>query len=325
MYPEEEIWTRLQIREFAFRFGDHFELDSRTVASLQNLQGNWRIKRLSTSLAWKLVTSMEAGLIELPLLQRLGSTIVYQWMEERGLINNKYLAEDAARIAFAEALDRDGLSVRQWQDLVGVLESAGFTNVPQPKERRLGLADELVVVRMICDLLLYHNTLRKQWLADRGTSSKDLTSVEVKLKAVRFKDNDASERLAIERQHVELVTLANKSARRLEAAGRDNKGNEYWLFNDLATSCGATDSRNSEPFWGHGVIVIGPGMEEDSACRWWHVSEISDIIQLRRWLETEVRTASIANLCASLTQRTQYLRSLEWIDAHNQSRKISRM
>ncbi|CAO3663174.1 unnamed protein product [Rhizopus stolonifer] len=48
-----KIWTRLAIREFLFRFGHLYQLDTTTLIPLQNVQGDWRMKRLGATLVWK--------------------------------------------------------------------------------------------------------------------------------------------------------------------------------------------------------------------------------------------------------------------------------
>ncbi|SAL97395.1 hypothetical protein [Absidia glauca] len=53
LYPEDEIWTRLQIREFLYHFGSVCQLEPRLITSLHNVQDNWRIRRLSAAILWQ--------------------------------------------------------------------------------------------------------------------------------------------------------------------------------------------------------------------------------------------------------------------------------
>ncbi|KAJ8657248.1 hypothetical protein O0I10_007064 [Lichtheimia ornata] len=344
-FSEEEIWARLQIREFVFRFGEHFNIDSRVITSMQNVQGNWRIKRLSINIALELLQSMEQGYIETPVssalatqdiyfkgartMQAIGTQVMREWMEDRGLTDHKYMTADVARITFVEELERDGLTASHWEDLGFVLLAAGFNDhLSQALKNasKLKATDHIYMIQMMCDLLLFHSQLRRQWVMADG-NNKEHKTVEAALRVERRRCENSEDskiyenRLALEKRYLELTIASHRSTKRLEPAGYDNKGNEYWIFNDLITAhggCGA-DSRNSEPFWAYSVVAIGPGPAKTTTKerQWWHVSDIEDILQLRKWLEKEEAPSS--QFTQQLIQRVQYLHSLRWIEAQGKS------
>ncbi|KAI7885037.1 hypothetical protein K492DRAFT_204291 [Lichtheimia hyalospora FSU 10163] len=342
-FTEEEIWARLQIREFVFRFGEHFNIDSRVITSMQNVQGNWRIKRLSINIALELLQSMEQGYIETPVsstlatqeiyfnhartMQAIGTQVMREWMEDRGLTDSKYMTADVARITFVEELERDGLTASHWEDLGFVLLAAGFdTHLSQALDNasKLKATDHIYMIQMMCDLLLFHSQLRRQWVTT-DANNKEHKMVEAALRVERRRSENNEDpkiyenRLALEKRYLELTIAGHRSTKRLEPAGCDKKGNEYWIFNDLITAhggCGA-DSRNSEPFWAYSVVAIGPGPTTTKEKQWWHVSDIEDIIQLRKWLEKE--DVPSTHFIQQLIQRVQYLHSLRWIEAQGKT------
>lgn len=311
---------------------------------MQNVQGNWRIKRLSINIALELLQSMEQGYIESPVsstlatqdiyfnnartMQAIGTRVMHQWMEERGLTDNKYMTADVARITFVEELERDGLTASHWEDLGFVLLAAGFSDhLSQALENasKLTATDHIYMIQMMCDLLLFHSQLRRQWVIT-DANNKEHKMVEAALRVERRRSENTEDpkiyesRLALEKKYLELTIEGHRSTKRLEPAGHDNKGNEYWIFNDLITAhggCGA-DSRNSEPFWAYSVVAIGPGPSPSTKDRqWWHISDIEDILQLRKWLEKEAAPSS--QFSQQLLQRVQYLHSLRWIEAQGKN------
>ncbi|KAI8144170.1 hypothetical protein BJV82DRAFT_608566 [Fennellomyces sp. T-0311] len=330
LYSEEELWIRLQIREFVFRFGEYFDIDGRATASLQNVQGNWRLKRLAVNLAWQLLTNMENGLIDATMLeppprnsvianartiQQMGARVIHEWMEQYGLNNNKYLEKEAARVAFVENLERDGLSADHWEDLIDILRVAGgCTDPPEAEQVVHSSLEEFRMLQLICDMLLMHSSLRRTWVLEEPT--KELQAMEAELRVERRRlemaqTEDKGDRLAVEKKYVDVLAAMQRNTKRFAPAGRDSKGNEYWIFNDLVTY--GNDARNSELYWGHGVVAVGPGFS-DAERRWWYIADIDDIVQLRRWLIADRSTSpSTDDLIQQLTLRAQYLRSLQWI------------
>ncbi|KAI8086387.1 uncharacterized protein BX664DRAFT_315581 [Halteromyces radiatus] len=145
---EEEIWIRLQIREFLYRFGDICQWDARTVASLQNVQGDWRIRRLSGLLVWRALliigerrrnTGQEGNgnhhnnnsLINQD-VQCMARQLTNRWATEFGLkrtfiLNNKERMERAG-----EMLSRKGMNCHRWQDVAELLALTGCKNLPIP-------------------------------------------------------------------------------------------------------------------------------------------------------------------------------------------------
>ncbi|KAI9261665.1 hypothetical protein BDA99DRAFT_512055 [Phascolomyces articulosus] len=393
LYSEEELWIRLQIREFVFRFGEHFEIDARATTSLQNVQGNWRVKRLAVNLTWQLLTSMEQGLIDIPsssfepptnkyslfygarTTQQFAQRILFQWMDHYGLNNNRYLEKEAARVAFVENLEHDGLSVHHWEDLIelfsiitgvpsasllaeeqGDEESATINNnennVVLPESERVvhSSLEELRMLQMMCDMLLMHNTLRRIWLHEEQPKELKATETELKFERKRLESSSQeedkhvkAERLQVEKKMVDVLTAQQKNMKRFTPAGHDTKGNEYWIFNDLVTY--GNDARNSELYWGHGVIIIGPGFdtsdnndmpsslqnEEGQQQNWWYVTDVNDLIQLRRYIlqdrssssslspssspSSSSSTMNTDTLSQQMTLRIHYMSALQYIIA----------
>ncbi|KAI9492624.1 hypothetical protein BDB00DRAFT_827421 [Zychaea mexicana] len=409
LYSQEEVWIRLQIREFVFRFGDYFEIDTRAATSLQNVQGNWRVKRLAVNLTYRLLTHMEQGMIDVTLPppslsssttlrdsflhgartpQQIASRVIHRWMDHYGLTKNRYLEKEAARVAFVENLERDGLSVDNWADLIELLallngkplpnnnnsdddDDENDNQLPEPEQVVHSLFEELKMLQMVCDMLLMHNSLRRIWVHE-DQPAKELRATEAEIKAERRRldsqqqqqqreeegkskitnnntsNKDKAERLQIEKKYIDVMSAQQRNNKRFGPVGRDSKGNEYWIFNDLVTY--GNDARNSEPYWGHGVIIIGPGLSSGSSSLssdnassstpeqgqeqcWWYLKDVDDLNQLRRWivqdrssaaasssspLHSATTTTNINNNAADslvhqLTLRTQYLRSLQWI------------
>ncbi|KAG2221062.1 hypothetical protein INT45_009720 [Circinella minor] len=383
LYNQEDLWVRLQIREFVFRFGSYFEIDSRATASLQNVQGNWRIKRLGVNLTYQLLSSMEHGLIDIPsssfhstthkksifygarTIQQLANKIIYDWMDHYDL-NNSYLwTKEAARIEFIERLQRDGLNVHHWENLIellsivtGIASSSTTDNeeeeediimedvnnkMPEPEEIIHSLPTELKMLQMICDLLLLHTSLRRIWVHEEQAKELKLQETELKFERKQLLQEQPlikegikpSERLIqVEKKLMDTMIAQQKNTKRFTPAGQDMKGNEYWIFNDLITY--GNDARNSEPYWGHGVIIIGPGFIsndvdmdlsqqeqelQETKDKWWYISDVNDIIQLRRYIIQQNRPSSstinnnIDPLLQQLNMRSQYLQSLEFINS----------
>ena len=386
LYSQEELWVRLQIREFVFRFGSYFEIDSRAAASLQNVQGNWRIKRLGVNLTYQLLTSMEHGFIDIPsssfnppsnknsifygarTTQQLANKIIYGWMDHYDLNNDQIWTKDAARIEFIERLQRDGLTVNHWEDLIellsiitGISSSTNTTTdgdeeediimkdvdtiMPEPEQVIHSLAKELKMLQMICDLLLLHNSLRRIWVHEE--QPKELKAQENELKferkqltqeqsSIENEIKQSERRIQVEKKLIDTMIAQQKNTKRFAPAGKDMNGNEYWIFNDLVTY--GNDARNSEPYWGHGVIIVGPGFvfddvdmdasqqeqEQSTENKWWYISDVNDIMQLRRYILQQDRTSSstslltindnnVDHLLQQLNIRSQYLQSLEFI------------
>ncbi|KAG0167244.1 hypothetical protein DFQ28_005946 [Apophysomyces sp. BC1034] len=365
-FSEEEIWIRLQIREFMFRFGEHFQFQPRIIASTQNVQGDWRMKRITAYVVWKALVILDASLYEMvPAEERpksnlpgqsyltrtnhlplMANYILNQWMEEKGL-GDPELEENERRDAFFLVFCQEGMTARRWQDIAELLAAAECTDLPVPTIRNgdpenaiveqiqkfrkqsrtscsLTAADELRMIQMLLDVLLFDTTTRRKMLdstkelkerevalkKERKTYQMDymaqktqrnsltirveqLTAVgkqdkkvivEAELEALDVKIRD--ERLEIEKKEMDLIIAKLKTEMRLRTPCVDAKGNEYWFFNDLLTSQlgHATDVRNNECYWSYGVIVIGPGFSGGTERRWWHIDGIQNMLQLEKWL-----------------------------------------
>ncbi|KAF7732341.1 hypothetical protein EC973_005237 [Apophysomyces ossiformis] len=365
-YSEEEMWTRLQIREFMFRFGEHFQFQPHIIASLQNVQGDWRMKRLSAYVVWKALVVLDASLYEmipaedrpkseLPGQSYLSKTnhlplmanyILNQWMEEKGL-DDPELEENERRDAFFVVFCQEGMTAKRWQDIAELLAAAECTDLPVPTIRNdhqertfvqkvqsfrklsrgacpLTTIDELRMIQMLLDILLFDQTVRQRLLdaakevkekeallskerkvfkldnMEKMSKRKSLAIrmeqliavgkhsqkviVESELEALDIKIRD--EKMEMDRKEMELISAKLKTELRLQRTCTDTKGNEYWFFNDLLTSQlgHATDIRNNECYWSYGVIVIGPGYHGGTERRWWHIDGIQSMLQLEKWM-----------------------------------------
>jgi hypothetical protein len=144
-YSEEEIWIRLQIREFLFRFADIYGFDNRTLSSLQNVQGDWRIKKLGAYIVWQfLMILYNTTNYELPLQHHeenddqdvllLAKKTLNSWIKEKKL-HNLYFDKEGKHQALLEVLQSEGMTPKRWQDIAEMLALAEFKNIPVPTSR----------------------------------------------------------------------------------------------------------------------------------------------------------------------------------------------
>ncbi|CEG76505.1 hypothetical protein RMATCC62417_11396 [Rhizopus microsporus] len=102
MYSQQEIWIRLQIREFMFRFGHLYDFDHSILSPLQNVQGDWRMKRFGATIVWKCLVLLRAGSFELPTqVIQLAKMIINKWMQEKD-IHELYDQQEQQDQALAE-------------------------------------------------------------------------------------------------------------------------------------------------------------------------------------------------------------------------------
>lgn len=143
LYSEEEIWIRLQIREFIFRFGDVYGFENRLLTSLQNVQGDWRIKKLGAYIVWKFLTILynttcyendEA-------IHQLAKNILNGWIADKRL-DNLYFDKEEKHHALLQILNTEGMTGRRWQDIAELLALAQIKDIPVPNTSDLKKRDQ---------------------------------------------------------------------------------------------------------------------------------------------------------------------------------------
>ncbi|KAI8876215.1 hypothetical protein K501DRAFT_262534 [Backusella circina FSU 941] len=383
LYPEQDIWVRLQIREWMHRFGDMHDFDQRII-SLQNVQSDWRAKRLGAHVVWKVfMIAKKGGLLLDDKVIQMTKDIMQDWIKEKRLAR-LVTSEQAIHQALSDVMARDGVSPRRWQELAEVLACAGYTDLPVPtmasqkvvkeedmdidddeeeieneikryqtdtrSSHLMSLSDELGMINMLLELLLFDSKTR-QSLAE---VPKELREFETEIKKERkqhaiedlkkkshrnalihrishlqqVKGGDVApleteldeletairdEQLAMETRELDFIKQNLRAQKRFAPIGTDTFGNHYWTFSDLVDhTSNASYSRNNEPFWAFGIIVIGPGYQQETAERWWHISGIKEMIKLERWLLSFPKEET-KDFLIHLRRHVQYLKSLEWV------------
>ncbi|KAI9025815.1 hypothetical protein CLU79DRAFT_65179 [Phycomyces nitens] len=171
------------------------------------------------------------------------------------------------------------------------------------------------------------NKIKKNTLLNRISQLRAVGKDSLKIEAeeelenleVVMRDNRAD----MEAKELLFMIAKQRSEKRLQCAGKDNKGNTYWLFNDLLASPAKRTGHshgNNEQWWAHGVVVVGPGFTGGSETSWWRLEGIENMVQLEKYLQQEIDGAhrkgeyalEISNLAKRLYNRTQYLRTMEW-------------
>lgn len=233
LYSEEEIWIRLQIREFIFRFGDIYGFDNRLLSSLQNVQGDWRIKKFGAYIVWQFLTIMHNTSNFEYLQEReeesipsLAKKILNDWIVDKKL-NNLYYDREGKHSAMLDILISEGMTGQRWQAIAELLSKAEFKDIPVPttrdikqkercnesndeecdmmdvdedKEREefanhikkyqksknrnlISSEDEIKMINMLLELLLYDNQIRQNLLA----AGKNTMTKELRDEALEFK------------------------------------------------------------------------------------------------------------------------------------------
>ncbi|KAI7864863.1 hypothetical protein BDF14DRAFT_1958413 [Spinellus fusiger] len=220
LYSEEEVWVRLQIREFIYRFDTLCALEKRNFVTLQNVQSDWRVKSFAAALVWQCLgiistSHYEAGVYiskQIPIhiqlehlagdfyAPHLAERIVQQWLWQESLDDPDISLEDR-KSAFKIVLQRQGMSMEQWQDIGELLASVGFRTLPVPtlynsdattekeweKEittirqfRRLKRhnspmtpLNELEMVQKLLEMLLLDTRVREQFNDSKDMKEKD--------------------------------------------------------------------------------------------------------------------------------------------------------
>ncbi|KAI8641580.1 hypothetical protein BD408DRAFT_417821 [Parasitella parasitica] len=150
-YSEEEMWIRLQIREFVFRFGEIYGLDDRILTNMQNVQGNWKIKKLGAYLVFHSLHIMSKSTeydppnstISAESIPRKSKEILNSWMQEKRLTKS-YLDNQSRNQALLDVLTTEGLTCKRWQDVAELLAMTECQDLPiptRPKKKKTA-ADE---------------------------------------------------------------------------------------------------------------------------------------------------------------------------------------
>ncbi|ORZ15846.1 hypothetical protein BCR42DRAFT_416019 [Absidia repens] len=143
-YSEEETWLRLQIREFLYQFGDTCQIEPRIIMGLQNVQADWRIRRLSGVLVWQTlkvigVTSNNGqegntgnnNLIS-DQIRRLARDIINSWATDFGLTRTAIPNTNERLGRAGEIMTAKGMNCSRWQDVAELLAKANYKNLPIP-------------------------------------------------------------------------------------------------------------------------------------------------------------------------------------------------
>lgn len=152
-----------------------------------------------------------------------------------------------------------------------------------------------------------------QLMAVRG-KREELKSAQIELDELETIIRD--ERMNLETKKIQLNMSIAKSQKRMESAGVDILGNEYWIFNDLLDHLNnASDYRNSEPCWAYGIVIIGPGFNhpEKQETQWWCIKGIKNMTHLLNWVKQHVDEKDSGYLAKNIKQRIDHLSSLECV------------
>ncbi|KAI8374778.1 hypothetical protein BD560DRAFT_393207 [Blakeslea trispora] len=143
IYSEEEIWIRLQIRELLFRFGDLYKFDYKYIASLQNAQGDWRLKRLGAYIVCHVLTILSTSthydltcLDTEDTIPQMAKRILNGWMTEKRL-NQMYMDTQTRHQALIDVILQEGMSGKRWLEIAELLAAAQVENIPIPTSRDL--------------------------------------------------------------------------------------------------------------------------------------------------------------------------------------------
>ncbi|KAI9250040.1 hypothetical protein BY458DRAFT_525039 [Sporodiniella umbellata] len=321
LYSEQELWNRLAIREFIFRFGHLYGLDGCTLGPLQNAQGDWRLQRLGGPLLWTCLRRVTTGVFDdLPKATVEGArALTRRWMDEHAL-DQIYDSTGEQQEAFLSILQQEGMTRDRWRDVARWIGCEG---------------NEVATLLSVLELMLLEQDARQSFAGTKESHrqefkeyskeetkkknqrqklmnkmhqlqslGKEWLSVKEELEAIETEIRDDCTRFHT--RQLAHTRHAMKSSKRMQCAGQDRLGNMYWIFSDLLEQA----CRNSEPHWAFGIIVIGPGYGENQV-RWWAVEGRKEMEKLSRWLKWH-HDQDIKPLVDLIQQRIDYLYSLEW-------------
>ena len=218
LYSEEELWVRLQIREFIYRFGDLYGLENRILSCLQNVQGDWRVKRFGAYIVWQFLKIMyTTPNFEFTLpdnnqesIQLVSKRIMNNWIREKKLDNLCYDREGKDN-AMLEILYSEGMTGKRWQDMAQLLCFADFKDIPIPITTKIARSDddmdideenedvkryqkcnnrslisakdEMTLINMLLELLLFDSQIRQNLVPSaKNAQSKELKDEILELK-----------------------------------------------------------------------------------------------------------------------------------------------
>ncbi|KAI9304916.1 hypothetical protein BJ944DRAFT_230865 [Cunninghamella echinulata] len=338
LYTEEVIWTRLQIKEFLFKFGDILNIETRLLTGLQNIQGGWRVRGLCTTLVWEALRILsdyhntknmdvattghhQTNMIS-DSVKQMARKIINDWATDFGLSRSLIPNKQERIERTGEMLIKKGMNGQRWQDVAELLAMADHHHLPIPtstntlrkqqqiennkmdldndeeegslekdhamddvdmdidqeiikfrkKERTpLSTADELYMIQLLLDTLLFDNKLRSQ-LFDNTKSLKQLDeelktyrkSFEAEEQYYKSQQNQLSEsvdqftslgqkekaavkkkeldnvieqlkqcRMDMEKKELETMIQKNQLDKRSHHLMTPWDGNDYWLFHDI--------------------------------------------------------------------------------------------
>lgn len=226
LYSEEEIWIRLQIREFIFRFGEIYGFENRLLSSLQNVQGDWRIKKFGAYIVWQfLIILSNTTNYELineekkdESIPQMAKKILSGWISDKKL-DNLYFDKEGKYHALLQVLNSEGMTGRRWQEMAELLALAQVKDIPLPTSRDIieidrmdiddgndddkddlnirikryqkstnrtsliSVKDELKMINMLLELLLYDTQIRQSLVAaGQKSMTKELRDEELEFK-----------------------------------------------------------------------------------------------------------------------------------------------
>ncbi|KAK4512653.1 uncharacterized protein ATC70_003357 [Mucor velutinosus] len=152
-----------------------------------------------------------------------------------------------------------------------------------------------------------------QLMAVRG-KREELKNAQIELDELDMLIRD--ERIDLETKKIQLDVASAKSQKRMEPAGVDMLGNEYWIFNDLLDHLShASDYRNSEQCWAYGIVIIGPGFlhPEDHDVQWWYIKGTQNMSHLVKWLQQQTDEKGTGDLVKKIKGRIDHLAALECV------------
>ncbi|KAL9558067.1 hypothetical protein MBANPS3_001090 [Mucor bainieri] len=152
-----------------------------------------------------------------------------------------------------------------------------------------------------------------QLMAVRG-KREELKTAQIELDELETLIRD--ERIDLETKKIQLNVASAKSQKRMEPAGVDTLGNEYWIFNDLLDHLShASDYRNSEQCWAYGIVIIGPGFihPEEHDTQWWYIKGIKNMKHLVKWIQQQTDEKNTGDLAKKINERIDHLTALECV------------
>ncbi|GAN08623.1 hypothetical protein MAM1_0215c08138 [Mucor ambiguus] len=152
-----------------------------------------------------------------------------------------------------------------------------------------------------------------QLMAVRG-KKEELKNAQIELDELETLIRD--ERIDLETKKIQLNVASAKSQKRMEPAGVDMLGNQYWIFNDLLDHLNhASDYRNSEQCWAYGIVIIGPGLihSEEHDIQWWYIKGIENMKHLVKWIQQQTDEKDTGDLAKKIKERIDHLTALECV------------